>query len=315
MKVSYNFGQISKQMISILILIGVDVLCLNAQSTEPKTVRLFYLGGQSNMDGFGQNQDLPENLKGTSQSTYIFHGNPASDGDSSGGLGIWEKLTPGHGRGFSSDGNTSQLGERFGPELSFSKRMEKAFPGDIIAIIKYSRGGSSLDSTIARQFGCWDEEFEGAQNQYDFFLRTLSKALERSDIDEDGMDDLWLPTGIVWMQGESDGAFSEKIAIDYYDNLSRLMDLIRASLRVDDLPVVIGRISDSGNIEGGKVWPYGDLVQYAQEKYAKNDINAAIVRTTKDYGYSDRWHYDSASYIDLGEQFAKKLLLLIDSTH
>ncbi len=66
----------------------------------------------------------------------------------------------------------------------------------------------------------------------------------------------------------------------YYANLKRLMDLVRAALRVDDLPVVIGKISDSWNDEDGKVWDYGELVQYAQEKYARTDGNAAIVRNT-----------------------------------
>jgi hypothetical protein len=48
-------------------------------------------------------------------------------------------------------------------------------------------------------------------------------------------------------------------------------------------------------------------VQYAQEKYAKTDRNAAIVRSTKFYKYSDPWHYDSYGYIDLGEKFAETI--------
>jgi hypothetical protein len=59
------------------------------------------------------------------------------------------------------------------------------------------------------------------------------------------------------------------------------MDLMRACLHTDDLPVVIGKISDSHNDEDGKVWDYGELVQYAQEKYSKEDKNAAIVRSTR----------------------------------
>ena len=48
----------------------------------------------------------------------------------------------------------------------------------------------------------------------------------------------------------------------------------------------------------------------AQEKYAKQDKNAAIVRSTRYYKYSDPWHYDSNGYIDLGEKFAEALFLL-----
>ena len=35
-----------------------------------------------------------------------------------------------------------------------------------------------------------------------------------------------------------------------------------------NVPIVIGKISDSGDVEGGKVWKFGELVQYGQEKFA-----------------------------------------------
>jgi len=85
------------------------------------------------------------------------------------------------------------------------------------------------------------------------------------------------------------------------------MDLIRAALRVDDLPVVIGKISDSNNNKNGKIWPYCELVQHGQEKFARTDDNAAIVRDTKHYKYSDAAHYDSAGFIDLGKKFAEEV--------
>ena len=109
------------------------------------------------------------------------------------------------------------------------------------------------------------------------------------------------------MQGESDAIHTEEVALRYYTNLKRLMDHIRAALHEDDLPVVIGKISDSGMNKEGKMWKYGELVQYGQEKYARIDKNAAIVRDTKDYGYSDGAHYNSAGFISLGESFASLL--------
>ncbi|MDW5288900.1 sulfatase-like hydrolase/transferase [Formosa sp. PL04] len=102
----------------------------------------------------------------------------------------------------------------------------------------------------------------------------------------------------------------EEVASRYYFNLKRLMDLFRDTFRDNYLPVVIGKISDSGNDKDGTVWDYGELVQYAQEKYAKLDDNASIVRSTKDYDYSDSWHYDSKGYIDLGEKFAEAVFYL-----
>lgn len=56
----------------------------------------------------------------------------------------------------------------------------------------------------------------------------------------------------------------------------------------------------------------GELVQYAQEKFVRDDKNAAIVRSTQKYNYgNDPWHYDSAGYIDLGKNFAEEVFRLI----
>ncbi len=112
------------------------------------------------------------------------------------------------------------------------------------------------------------------------------------------------------MQGESDAAITEAVARRYEANLKRLMDLIRAALRVDDLPVVLGRISDSGQEADGKVWDHGELVRAAQAAFVQKDARAALVTTTDAYGYSDRWHYDSAGYLDLGRQFAEAMIAL-----
>ena len=275
--------------------------------SQDKKVKLFYLGGQSNMDGFGYIKDLPDSLNKEIKDVYIFHGNLAPDDDSlNGGLGKWTKLKAGHGTGFSSDGIRDKLSDRFGVELSFAKRLKEYYPDEKIAIIKYSKGGTSIDGSAAGDAGSWDVDYVGNNgiNQYDHFLKTLNIALSNSDIDNDGKKDILIPTGIIWMQGEADASYSEKIAKKYYHNLKRLMNLLRAALRVDDIPVVIGKISDSNKTRDGLVWKYGDLVMYAQEKYAREDINAGIVRATKNYNYSDPWHYDSYGYIDLGNKFA-----------
>lgn len=281
-----------------------------AQEAQSDTVRVFYLGGQSNMDGFGYTKDLPEDLQKNNKEVWIFHGNPVSDDLPGGGLGIWAPLMPGHGTGFSSDGQSNNLSDRFGVELTLARHLQELYKGERLALVKYSRGGSSIDSLAAGTFGCWDPDFNGTtgMNQYDFFLKTVKKSMGTEDINGDGQADILVPAGIVWMQGESDASYTEDIAGAYYANLKRLMDLIRAAFLCDDLPVVIGKISDSWHDPvDSKQWDHGELVQYAQEKYARTDGNAAIVRSTRYYKYSDPWHYDSEGYIDLGKQFAEAL--------
>ena len=279
----------------------------------PQKIRVFILAGQSNMNGFGYNKDLPNDLKSFKE-IYIFQGNSVPDGDLNGGTGKWDVLKPGNGTGFKTNGKSNQLSDRFGLELSFAKRIKELFPNDKIALIKYAREGTSIDSVARGGFGCWDADFHGTNgiSQYDNFLKTLKNALAETDIDGDGKIDELLPSGILWMQGEGDASHDEEIANRYYGHLKVLMNQMRAALLTDDLPVVIGKISDSGKNEKGKVWPTGELVQYAQEKFVKDDKRAAIVRSTIRYNYgNDPWHYDSAGYIDLGKNFAEEVFRLI----
>ena len=279
-----------------------------------ETYHVYYLGGQSNMDGYGTVSELPADLQGPVKGVRIFHGNPAPDVVAVDGRGIWSELKPGHGRAFSSDGKRNQYSDRFGVELTFARRMLELHPNRKIALIKYSRGGTSIDQTAARQFGSWEADFfdgsgEGAGvDQYDHFLATLRHAFAERDIDGDGAADTLIPAGILWMQGESDAALTAEVAKRYGDHLKRLMDLIRAALRVDDLPVVIGRISDSGqDNRDGKVWNHGKIVRKAQQSFVDSDPAAAIITSTDDYGYSDPYHYDTAGYIDFGKRFAEAM--------
>jgi len=290
-----------EKLVFLLILLWpVTVIC---QQIKTDTWRLYYLGGQSNMDGYGYNAQLPDSLNKTFEKIYIFHGNSVGDNEKHGGNGRWNQLQPGHGVGFSSDLKNNKYSDRFGVELSFASTLQQLHPNEKIAIIKYSRGGTSLDS-LAAYGGSWDPNFSGT-NQYDHFLATLRKAFNIKDINKDGITDILVPQGIIWMQGESDATYTKKLAKKYFSHLKRMMKLQRAAFHDNDLPVVIGKISDSYSDENRKVWKFLELVQMAQEKFVALDRNAQIIRSTKKYDYSDPWHYDSQGFIDLGNQFAK----------
>lgn len=286
----------------------ITFFALTISTAEAKDYHLYYLGGQSNMDGYGMVSELPEQLKATSTDVMIFQGSTTEDGKPATGLGIWAPLQPGHGVDFRSDGKTNKYGARFGVELNFARELKKLRPQENIAIVKYSRGGTSIAVEAARNFGCWEPDFASGQgtgkgvNQYDHFLATLRNALRSRDIDGDGEDDRLIPAGILWMQGESDAGF-EKAANQYSANLKRLMDLARAALHSDDLPVAIGRISDSRH-NGKIVWQFGDVVRQQQQLFCDTDTAARLVTSTDRYGYSDPWHYDTAGYLDFGKEFA-----------
>ena len=304
----------NKSKIFLILCDMIFVFLFSSGIAQAKVYNLYYLGGQSNMDGQGLNKDLPDNLRKPMKNVMIFHGNPAPDMSENGGVGIWAPLQPGHGCGdFSTDGQKNNYTDCFGVELSFAAELLKENPQQDIAIIKYSRGGTTLALNGAKFFGCWypDYNIENRLNQYDYFLETVKNACAIRDIDGDGEEDILIPKGIIWMQGESDAVQTKIMAQSYTKNLKRLMDLIRAAFRENDLPVVIGRISDSGVKKGKEpVMNYGDIVRRCQEEYVKDDYFAALVKATDNYDYIDDWHYTSENYIDLGKEFAKAVLKL-----
>lgn len=307
----------SHRTVALVLLFALAALCPDATLAEE--YKLYFLGDQSNMDGYGFEKELPKELASEVEGVMIFHGNPAPDGVASDGRGRWAPLQPGFGVGFRSDGKVNKLSGRFGPELTFGRHLRKLDAHSKIAIIKYSRGGTSIDPAApnAKGFGCWDPAFKGGKgqgiNQYDHFLATVHNALAVRDIDGDGKEDRLVVAGIVWMQGESD-AFTEPVAKRYEVNLQNVIDHIRIVLTGKDaaeaakLPVVIGGVADSVKEDGKrKMMAYGHIVQEAQAAFVKKDNSAALVTSTDGYTFLDAWHYDTPSNIDLGRQFAKAI--------
>ena len=299
-----------KTFTKYLLLAGFMVMQAGCVTVEPQqtSYKLYYLGGQSNMEGYGFSDKLPQNASNSSQNVMIFTGQMALDNEIHAGVGLWQPLQPGFGTGFKTDGKFNQLSDRFGPELLFGQTMAERSPGTKIAIIKYALGGSGLAEGVG--YGNWHPDFsDGAgENQYDHALRTLRNAFAHADIDGDGVADRLIPSGIVWMQGEADAFDSQAAADDYRANIERLMGLLRAALRVDDLPLVIGKITDSGMSEDGSVMDYIGTVQQAQQDYVTTDDCAAYVTVTDDLAYlEDGWHYDTDGFVRLGTAFAEAM--------
>ncbi len=287
--------------------------CMVFSSTVHATdYKLYFLGGQSNMDGYGFNAELPPEAKVASDRVMIFTGQLAFDNETHGGVGVWRPLSPGFGTGFRTNGKENTLSDRFGPELSFGQTLAATDKDENIAIVKYAAGGTALSLGVG--YGNWHPDFNEGQglNQYDNALKTLREASAVADIDGDGAVDRLIPAGIVWMQGEADAGHSQVAADAYRDNLARLMALLRAAMRVDDLPLVIGRITDSGMAEDGSVMDYIETVQEAQQSFVDDDECAAYVTITEEIGYpdDDAWHYDSDGFIRLGAAFAEAMFEL-----
>lgn len=282
---------------------------------EAETYYLFFLGGQSNMEGYGKTNELSEEYKEPQTEVLIFQSTPTDDHEEIDGKGIWTQLTPGHGMGFQFDGKKNKLSNSFGPELSFGNRMAELMGEKKIVIIKYVKGGSSIEKN-ASPYGCWEPDFpdKNGINQYDHFIATMTSAFDYADLNDDGINDKIIPSGIAWMQGEADANHTEYTAQKYESNLARLMNTFRNDLNNKNLPIAIGRIRDSGKDEDGKLMDHCNIVQKAQYDFTQKDSLATLIETTSTCDFlEDGWHYDSECYIKMGNEMAERIFELMEN--
>ena len=63
----------------LFLIAGCTAIEPRVDEPAPTEYRLYYLGGQSNMEGFGYNKELPDDLAVTSPDVRIFTGQIALD--------------------------------------------------------------------------------------------------------------------------------------------------------------------------------------------------------------------------------------------
>ena len=172
------------------------------------------------MDGYGHNSKLLDSLRKKIPNAMIFNGKIDNEGSLNGGFGIWSFVEHGHGYMFETNGNFNSLSKMFGPELSFADKMIES--GEKIAIIKHSFGGTALYPGAG--YGDWYLD-QKRRNHFDNALAAIENAFQVADINRDGLLDKLIPSGIIWMQGESDAEHSKEAFEAYYGNLKNLINL------------------------------------------------------------------------------------------
>lgn len=293
------------------------VFSLISSQAFSKEYKVFYLGGQANSEGFGDVKVLSPQLVESVKDVRIFHGNTSPDKVAVDGKGIWSQLKPGHGKNFVSNGKANSYSDQFGCELTLGAELKKLYPNDHIAIIKYARGGTSIDERAARKFGCWQVDFSSGDsefktiNQYDHFVQTVKNAFSVKDIDGDGEEDKLIPTAMFWLQGESDASVKEEVALKYKMHLKTLIAQMRETFKSPQLPVVIGRMTDRRLGQENRVWRHGEIVRRLQKEFCDEDANAILLTKNDEYTYSGRAHYDTEAFLRLGKDFVESLKELL----
>lgn len=265
-----------KISLSLLLLTFVVVFC-TGQTNNTRPVKLFILGGQSNMDGCGKGEELPDSYKVHPENTMTWDGK----------TNTWMALA--------TDSFSERRKHKFGPEIAFSHFLAKKYPDYTIAIVKTSGGGTKL----------WKHWLPG-KNMYKHFLSKMENALQQ--LGDSGV--ACEICGMLWMQGESDAETIEW-ANAYEENLKILYKDVRIQTKKEDLPIVMGRISIGLLRETPWPFDFTERVQQAQEKVAAEDDNVFIINTDKLKTLKDNTHFNTKAQIWLGKKMGKLMFKAI----
>jgi hypothetical protein len=222
------------------------------------------------MDGRADKKDLPEALAAPQTDIRFFYRD------------TWTFLQPG------SSWRVKQP-ELFGPEISFGRALADLYPNRQFALVKHSKGGTSLAEE-------WNPETGAHYKMLLVKIRAATAELTRERV-------AWEIVGFVWMQGERDADFSSYAAV-YAGNFVKFIAAVRRDLRQPALPFVFGQIH-------APTYPFRTQVREAQAQVARSVKNTRMVRTDDLPMQKDQTHYDAGGFVMLGRRFADALSELL----
>lgn len=265
---------ICRKILLISVILVFIVSSGSGQNNETHAVKIFLLGGQSNMEGCGKRENKPEAYTTHPENTMIWDNAKKK----------WTALE--------KDSFAERRAYMFGPEIGFSHRVAKGFPNCTIAIVKTAGGGTTL-------WKHWSPE----GFMYKRFLQNIENALLQ--LQDSGV--VYKICGMLWMQGESDAEHIDN-AKAYEVNLPILVHNIREFTGNEELPFVMGRISSSLLKETPWNFDQAKYVQKSQENVAAQDDRVFIINTDHLATWKDNTHFDAESQIWLGSEMGKIML-------
>jgi len=161
--------------------------------------------------------------------------------------------------------------QKLNPGYSFAKTMLKEQRKISIGLVVNAKGGTKIE-----QWGKGTKFYKDA-------IRRTKEAQKSGTL-----------KGILWHQGES----NHKTPEDYLLKLQALVENLRADLDSPDLPFVAGQVLE---------------VPAINEQIAKlpSKVPATGFVSSEGLKGQDRWHFDTASMMELGERYAKAMLKIL----
>lgn len=175
-----------------------------------------------------------------------------------------------------------------GPGLSFAQRVADAHPEQHIGLIPGAVGGSGID---VWEPGAYYEPTKSYP--YDDAIRRAKKALENGQL-----------AGILWHQGESDSQ-PEKTPV-YEQKLTALVRRIRADLRAETVPFLVGTLGDFYVRKN----PDARQINAILTKLPRVLPNVYVVSASGLTHKGDTTHFDTPSARTLGRRFADSYLTI-----
>jgi hypothetical protein len=205
-----------------------STLVFNLPPSPPPHYDVYLVGGQSNADGRGTTSELVGSLAAwqeTRPDVRLYYANPINlDPLNPSYETGWSLLGP----GFSvPPGFTGALPSgAFGPEVAFGGAMADASAGRRLALIKVTKGGTSLSAD-------WNPS---GGYMYQTFTNITRAALQV--LRDEGSE--YTLRGMIWHQGESDGSVSTST---YQARLTSFINAVRNDLGSANLPFVVGELA------------------------------------------------------------------------
>jgi len=297
--VGWNSSEVSASPPTLTV-ITTDTAPVSAEITF---LRVVLLGGQSNADGRADGSALPtapvnyQDVQANVPFYYYTYGSATNADGTRGNLTTLRR------------GATQFPTGGVGPEIGLGYHLSRVFQqqsGSALAIIKYAKGGSSLN-TDWKAGG--DETTVGDGVHYTTFqqvvangLAKLRAAYPRATVQV---------TGMAWVQGETDIDNGSATASAYGQNLTAFIADVRATFGAH-IPFFFSRISSSQSVYSNPAAPdYSKylLLRAGQESVAATVDGAYLIDTDSPAftTNSDFLHFDAAGQLALGTALAAKM--------
>ena len=264
--------------------VALLLLLLASVTVHAQEYDVYILAGQSNMDGRGKSADLTPPLDSPQKNVRFYYQNGVHSTNG------WIDLTPGYAI---APGHKAELpGTTFGPEIGVGAALAKAQPDRKIAILKISRGGTSL----AKDWKIGTPDEPATQGPlYKEFHEGVPKALKML---KDG-GDTYVLRAMIWHQGESDSTSTEEV---YTKLLTDFIARVRKDIDQPELPFIIGEVYDNKK---------RDSILAAQKAVSKTVPNTALASAADLKTWDNGTHFDAASQLILGERLAAEALKFV----